>query len=92
MLYQRKPNSDTAHRITAPTDRAFETLIALIDDREGARISAVSAVAFSIVQDFRRGNQLTARLRLESADDDAILGLSRLSTGFEALLWPSDEE
>lgn len=62
-----------------------------MDDREGARISAVSAAAHSIVQDFRRGNQSAARLQLESADEDSILKLPRLSTGLQALLTPLDE-
>ncbi|KAK3113044.1 hypothetical protein LTR53_010054 [Teratosphaeriaceae sp. CCFEE 6253] len=79
-------------RILAPTDQAFEGLITLIDQTKGARISALSAAAFPILQDFRRGNQTTARLRLESADEDAILNLSRPSLSFEALLGPSHEE
>ncbi|KAK6431187.1 hypothetical protein LTR95_012655 [Oleoguttula sp. CCFEE 5521] len=78
-------------RITTPTDRAFESLLALIDHREGVQISTVSAAALPLIQDFRRSNQSAARLRLESADEDAILRLPRLSIGFQALLAPVAE-
>lgn len=37
----------------APIDRAFGPLIAQVDDCEGAKISAVSAAAHSIVQNLR---------------------------------------
>ncbi|KAK6440393.1 hypothetical protein LTR95_003384 [Oleoguttula sp. CCFEE 5521] len=79
-------------RITTPTDRTFESLLALIHEREGVQISAVSAAAHSIVQDFRHGNQSAARLRLEVADEDAIFELPRLSSGFQTLLAPLDKE
>ena len=92
MLHQRKLSSDTSHRITTPTDQAFETLIELIDQREGARISAISTAALPVIENFRKGNQSAAKLQLESADEDAILGLSRLSTNFETLLGASEEE
>ncbi|KAK4551475.1 hypothetical protein LTR86_011152 [Recurvomyces mirabilis] len=78
--------------ILATTDQAFEAVIRLMNEYEGTRISAISTIALPILQDFRRGDQTTARLRLESADELAILRISRLSAGFEALLKPLDEE
>ena len=80
------------HRILASTDRAFEALIALIDQCEGTRISSLSAAALPILRDFRQGNQPAAKLRLESVDEDDILRLPRLSPSFEVLLRPSNEQ
>ncbi|KAK4889347.1 hypothetical protein LTR49_028798, partial [Elasticomyces elasticus] len=73
------------------TDQAFEALITIINEREGARVSAISAAALPVLHDFRQGNQTAAKLRLESVDDDTILSLPRLSKGSEALLGPSEE-
>ena len=88
MLGQSIPCPNLSRRILASTAQAFEALITLIDQHEGARISAVSAAAFPVLQDFRRGNQMAATVRLESTDENTILSLPRLSTGFEALLGP----
>lgn len=90
MRHKRECTSDVEPRILASDEGAFENLIRLIDQREGARIRAISNVAHPILQDFRSGNRSTPRLRLESADEHAVLKLPRLSPDFESLMSPTE--